>query len=116
MNLLILFFLISSSIFLLSFLIGWFFIFNKNSTPELKSSYGLYLAVLMTVYLLTALFISICGLFLSDYILLSFLIFAIFPFLIGKVAVYKRLKFYFILQLFLILSSIEQSFFWLIVS
>ena len=107
-------FFIISFMFLLSFLIGCIFVYNKNSSIKLKSAYSVFLAFCMTVYLISALALGLNAIYLKEINYIPYFVFALFPFIIGYFSSYKKLKFYTFLQILIILSGCIQSFITLI--
>lgn len=110
MKILLSIFFITGFIFLTSFLTGCFFIFNKNSSLKLKSAYSIFLACCMALYILSVILLSFGALYFKSFKFIPYILFAFFPFFIGKISSYKRLKFYTALQIMIVLSGCVSSF------
>lgn len=85
-------------------LIGLFHSFEK---PKHKAVFGYTVTASMLIYILLLCFIAIYSLFVSNklYSMILFLS-AIFPFIIGKLASYKTLKIFTIIQILCCLFSL----------
>ncbi len=107
-------FFFTGFIFLLSFIIGCIFVFGKNSSMKLKSAYSVYLALILLLYLVSALIVCAGAVFYNKTFYLSYLVFALTPFIIGKLTSFKTLKFYTGLQIAVIFTGCILSFFHLV--
>ena len=83
-------FFIISFMFLLSFLIGCIFVYNKNTSIKLKSAYSVFLAFCMTVYLITALALGLNAIYLKE---INYIPYFVFAFCICAVPLYNRIFF-----------------------
>lgn len=110
MKILLSIFFITGFMFLSSFLTGCFFIFNKNSSLKLKSAYSIFLALCMALYIVSVIFLFLGALYFKNLKFAPYVLFALFPFFIGKISSYKRLKFYTALQIIIVLSGCVSSF------
>jgi len=90
-------FLISGLLFMLSIIIYNLFVSKSNAT--MKASHFLAsMAIFIGVYVLSGLILS----FYKPYVLL----FALSPFIIGKIATYDKEKIYSLIQIFCVLISL----------
>ena len=110
MKILLSLFFIAGFVLFLSFLTGCIFIFRKNTPLELKSAYSIYLAVAVLFYILSVVFVFAYSIFTAETSYFPYIIFALLPFLIGKITTFKMLKFYTGLQMFVILTGCVISY------
>ena len=103
-------FFIISFIFLMSFLIGCIFIFNKNTKLKLKNLYSVFIAFLMTLYLFSSIVLGLNAIYLKELNYIPYISFILFPFILGYFSNYKKLKFYTYLQILIILTGCISSF------
>ncbi len=96
-------------IFIVSYIIGQYFIFEKSKNPKLVAYFALYVAVLMGLYLLMLLFLMPVALIKQNFLVLPLFIAFIMTFVIGRWASYARLKMYTNMQLLTLFFSLFYS-------
>lgn len=109
MNTLLSIFAFTNLGFVISYLIGQNFIFNKKNSPNVVASYALLLSLFYIIYFILIIGIVLFGLISREYLTLLLVIFLALPFLIGKKATYKTLNLYSNLQLLSLFSSLFYS-------
>lgn len=95
--------------FILTYIIGQNFIFNKKINPNVVASYALFLSGFFVSYFILIVAILLFGLITKEYLTLLFGIFLALPFLIGKRATFKTLNVYSNIQLLSLFGSLFYS-------
>lgn len=95
--------------FIVSYMVGQNFIFNKKNSPNVVASYALLLSVFFIIYFILIIGIVLYGLISREYWTLLLGVFLALPFLIGKKATYKTLNAYSNIQLLSLFASLFYS-------
>ncbi len=110
----LLLFFLSGVLFFISLLSGVLFVFKKNTPLKLRSVYSVFLAACLLIYLICTLFVTLYGLIKNSVYFSLFIIFAVMPFIIGRISSFRTLAFYTFLQLLTTLSGAVSSYYLLI--
>lgn len=100
--------------FILSYMVGQNFIFNKKNSPNVIAMFALLLSGFFILYFALIIAIVLYGLILHEYLTLFISVFLVLPFIIGKKASYSELNTYSNLQLLSLFASLFYSLFLII--
>jgi len=95
--------------FLVSFLYGQHFVFNRKNSPNLIAQVALILTAFFGLYFLLITALVVGGAVKHSYLYLGFSMFFVLPFIIGKLVTYKKLTFYTNIQLICLFGSLFYS-------
>lgn len=109
MNILLSIFAFTNLGFIISYMVGQNFIFNKKNSPNTVAMFALMLSVFFIIYFTLIIAIVLYALVLREYFTLLITVFLILPFLIGKKATYKTLNVYSNVQLLSLFASLFYS-------
>ena len=97
--------------FIVSYIIGQYFIFEKNRAPKIVAYYALLITALLFFYFVVTAIILLFALIKHDYYVIPLLIPVCLTLLVGRYSSYAKLKLYENLQLGILFFSLFYTLF-----